>query len=117
MTTLEIANRFYELAQKGQFDQIHKELYSGEAKSIEPAHSPWPTVEGLDKIIKKSKLWYQEIEALIEGYVTKLQVAGKYFTCVLGMKFLSKNKQSVQFDEVGVYQEDKGKIISEQFFY
>ena len=39
MTTQEVAARFNELAQTGQWDKVQEELYADNAVSIEPAHA------------------------------------------------------------------------------
>ena len=56
MTTQEVANRFHELAQTGQWEQVQTELYADNAVSIEPAHSPGlQTAEGMEAIRAKGK--------------------------------------------------------------
>jgi hypothetical protein len=44
MTTQEIADRFYQLAEQGKWNEIQDELYSDEAESIEPPHSQGLTI-------------------------------------------------------------------------
>jgi hypothetical protein len=117
MTTQEVANRFYELAQQGQFDQILGELFSQDAKSIEPAHAPWQTVQGLDKIIEKGKSWHEMTEEMHGGYTTEPKVAGNFFTCTMGMDVTIKGQGRMKMDEVAVYEVKDGKIVSEQFFF
>ena len=54
MTTQQVADRFNELAQTGQFDKIQEELYAEDAESIEPKDSPGlQSVKGIDAIRKK----------------------------------------------------------------
>ena len=56
MTTQDVANRFNELAQQGNWTQVQQELYADNAVSIEPAHSPGlKTVEGKEAIKKKGE--------------------------------------------------------------
>ncbi len=55
-TTTDVANRFNELAQQGQWNEIQNELFSDDAVSIEPANSPgMKSVEGLEAIQAKRK--------------------------------------------------------------
>lgn len=117
MTTQEVATRFYELAQQGQFDQIQNELFSENAKSIEPAHSNWTTVEGLDKIREKGQTWNSMVEEMHGGYTTEPKVAGNFFTCTMGMDVTVKGQGRSSMDEVCVYEVKDGKIVSEQFFF
>lgn len=56
MTTQDVANRFNELAQTGQWQQIQDELFADDALSVEPAHSPGlKTVQGREAISQKRK--------------------------------------------------------------
>ena len=117
MTTQEVANRYYELTQQGKYDGILTELYAQNAKSIEPAHSGWQSVEGLDNIIKKGKEWNEMIQEMHGGYCNQPQVASNYFTCIMGMDVTLKGQGRKKIDEVALYEVKDGKIISEQFFF
>lgn len=117
MTTQEVANRFHELAQQGQFDQILDELFASDAKSIEPAGSMFANVEGLDAIKEKGKQWHDMIEEMHGGYTSAPIVAGNYFSCTMGMDVTIKGQPRMSMDEVCVYHVQDGKIKSEQFFF
>jgi hypothetical protein len=117
MTTQEVANRFNELAQVGQFDVILTELFSQDAKSVEPAHSDWQSVQGLDKIIEKGKIWHDMTEEMHSGYTGAPIVAGNFFSCTMGMDVTIKGQGRMKMDEIAVYEVKDGKIISEQFFF
>ena len=60
-TTIDVANRFNELAQQGQWNEIQNELFSDDAVSIEPVNSPgMKSVEGLKAIQEKEnslRIW------------------------------------------------------------
>ena len=117
MTTQEIADRFYELAQQGKFDEIQAELFDENVKSVEPAHSNWQTVEGLDKVQEKAKQWQASMEEMHGGYTNKPDVAGNFFVCTMGMDVTLKGQPRMKMDEVAVYEVKDGKIILEHFFY
>ena len=69
MTTQDVANRFHELAQMGQFDQIQSELFSDDAVSVEPESSPGlKTVKGIDAIKQKGKEFNETIENIINQF-------------------------------------------------
>ena len=96
MNTQQIADRFYELALAGNWEQIQNELFSKEAKSIEPAHSQgFKTVSGLDKIKEKGKQWEAMVEETYGGSCTKPLVSSNHFTCVMGMDVKMKGQQYV----------------------
>jgi ketosteroid isomerase-like protein len=118
MTTQEIAKRFYTLAQEGKWEQAQDELFSSNAKSIEPAHAQGlQTVAGLDQIKEKGKQWESMIQEVHGGYCNEPQVAGNYFTCAMGVDITMKGQDRMKMDEVAVYEVKDGKIVSEQFFY
>jgi hypothetical protein len=118
MTTQEVANRFYALSQEGKFDVILDELYSKDAKSIEPANVQWlKSVSGLDKIKEKAMEFNSMIEEMHGGYTNEPQVAGNFFTCIMGMDVTFKGRGRTSLDEVAVYEVKNGKIVTEQFFF
>jgi hypothetical protein len=117
-TTQEVANRFYELAQQGNWNTILDELFSEQARSIEPAHSSGLTsVNGLDKIREKAMQWESMIEQVHGGYCNQPQVAGNFFVCTMGVDLTMKGQPRSEMHEVALYEVHDGKIISEQFFY
>lgn len=117
MTTQEVANLYYELAEQGQFDRIQDELYADNVTSIEPAHGTWKTVKGIEGVKAKAAEWEAMIEEMHGGYTHKPQVAGNFFTCIMGMDVTMKGQARLKMDEVCVFEVKEGKIVTEQFFY
>lgn len=118
MTTQEIANRFNQLAQQGNWNQIQDELFSKEAKSIEPPHAQGlQSVTGIDKIKEKGRQWETMIQEVHGGYCKEPQVAGNFFTCAMGVDITMKGQGRSMMDEIALYEVKDGKIVSEQFFY
>jgi ketosteroid isomerase-like protein len=118
MSTNEVANRFNELAQTGQWDKIHDELFAANAVSIEPEHSPGlKTVEGLDAIKQKGKQFGEMVEEMHGGYSNEPVVAGNHFAVAMGMDVTMKGMGRMKMDEIAVYEVKDGKISKEQFFY
>jgi limonene-1,2-epoxide hydrolase len=118
MTTLEIATRLTALCKEGKYEQAQRELYSDDAKSIEPAQSPGlQTVEGLDNIIKKGDTFQSMIEEMHGGYVSEPLVGGNHISLAMGMDVSMKGMGRMKMDEVVVYEVKDGKIVKEQFFY
>ncbi|HEX6227057.1 MAG TPA: nuclear transport factor 2 family protein [Chryseolinea sp.] len=117
MTTQEVADRFYQLAEQGKFDEIQEELFDENVRSIEPAHANWQNVQGLDKVREKGKQWQETVEAVHGGYTNKPQVAGNYFVCIMGMDVTMKGQPRMKMDEVALYEVRDGKIVLEQFFF
>jgi ketosteroid isomerase-like protein len=118
MTTQEIANRFYELTQQGKFEQIHDELFSKKAVSIEPEHAQGlKTVSGMDQIKQKGKDWNQMVQEMHGGTSSEPQVAGNHFTVAMTMDVTMKGQPRMKMDEICLYEVKDGKIVKEQFFY
>ena len=118
MTTQEVANRFNELAQTGQWEQIQNELFAENAVSIEPPGSQGlPTVEGLSAIKEKGKKFSEMVEEMHGGYSTPPVVGGKFFSVAMGMDCTMKGMGRQKMDEIAVYEVKDGKIVKEQFFY
>lgn len=118
MTTQEVAKRFYTLAQEGKFDEILDELFSKDAQSLEPANAPGlKSVSGLDQIREKGKQWNESIEEMHGGYTNEPQVAGNFFTSIMGIDVTMKGQGRMKIDEVALYEVKDGKIVKEQFFY
>ena len=91
MTTQEVANSFHELAQSGQWDKIQEELYADDAVSIEPPKSQgMQSVEGKEAIRKKGEMFNEMIEEMHGGYSREPQVAGNFFSVVMGMDVTMK---------------------------
>ena len=118
MTTKDVANRFNELGQTGQYDKIQEELYAENAVSIEPAHSPgMQSVEGLEAIKAKGRQFNEMVEEMHGGYSTEPVVAGTHFSVSMGMDVTMKGAGRMKMDEIAVYEVKDGMIVKEQFFY
>ena len=117
MTTQQVADRFYELSQQNGFEHILTELYSKDAKSIEPAGGIFTNAEGIEALMEKGKQFNAMIEEMHGGYCSQPLVAGNFFTCTMGMDVTMKGQPRMKMDEVAVYEVKEGKIVSEQFFF
>ena len=118
MTTQEVADRFNELAQSGQWNVIHDELYADNAVSVEPANSPgMQSVEGMYAIREKGKYFGEMVEEMHGGYSNAPTVAGNHFAVGMGMDVTMKGKGRMKMEEIAVYEVKDGKIVKEQFFY
>ena len=118
MTTKEIAARFDELTQSGQWQKIQEELFSQDAESIEPAHAQgMQTVKGMDAIIQKGINFQSSIEEMHGGYCTPAVVGGNFFSVAMGMDVTVKGMGRMNMEEIALYEVKDGKIVKEQFFY
>ena len=118
MTTQEVANRYNELSQSGQWDKIQDELFADNAVSIEPPNSPgMQTVEGIPAIKEKGRKFNEMVEEMHGGYTTAPVVAGRFFSVGMGMDCTMKGMGRQKMDEIALYEVKDGKIVREQFFY
>ena len=118
MTTQEVANRFHELAQTNQWEEIQNELFADNASSIEPPDSPGlQSVQGIDAIKEKGRKFGEMVEEMHGGYTTAPVVGGRYFSVGMGMDCTMKGMGRQKMDEIALYEVKDGKIVKEQFFY
>lgn len=120
MTTQEVATRFNELAQTGQWDKVQEELYADNAVSIEPPHAAamgMSNAEGMEAIRKKAEAFNQSVEEMHGGYSTEPVVGGNFFAVAMGMDATFKGMGRSKMDEIAVYEVQNGKIVKEQFFF
>ena len=118
MTTQDVANRFNELAQTGQWDKVQDELFADNAVSIEPPGSPGlQSVEGIAAIKEKGKRFSEMVEEMHGGYTTAPVIGGKFFSVGMGVDCTMKGMGRQKMDEIALYEVKDGKIVREQFFY
>jgi hypothetical protein len=118
MTTQEVANRFNELAQTGQWPEIQKELYADNCVSIEPPTSQGlQSAEGMDAIREKGKKFNEMVEEMHGGYCTAPVIGGNFFSVGMGIDCTMKGMGHQKMDEIAVYEVKDGKIVKEQFFF
>jgi len=118
MTTQEVADRLSELFEEGKWMEAQEELYSQDAKSIEPPNAPGlVSVEGLDNIKKKGEMFQSMVEEMHGGYTSKPIVAGNFIAFGMGMDVTMKGAGRMNMDEIAVYEVKDGKIVKEHFFF
>jgi ketosteroid isomerase-like protein len=117
MTTQEIANRLVEICRAGQNPQAYDELFAENAIAIEPAHTQQPNAVGLDALKEKTKNFMNNVKEFHGSYVSDPIVAGKFFSCTMGMDITMQDGERTKMDEVCVYEVEDGKIVKEQFFF
>src|SRR5258705_11314660 len=118
MTTQEVANRYHELSQTGQWDKVQDELFADNAVSIEPPGSPGlQSVEGMAAIKEKGKRFGEMVEEMHGGYTTAPVVGGRFFSVGMGVDCTMRGMGRQKMDEVALYEVKNGKIVREQFFY
>jgi hypothetical protein len=118
MTTQDVANRLKELFNENKWAEAQEELFSEDAISIEPDHSPgMKTVKGLDAIKKKGEDFNNMLEEVHGGYAGDPIVAGNHIAIAMGLDATYKGMGRQKMDEICVYEVKDGKIVKEQFFY
>lgn len=118
MTTQELADRLYDLAQKGEFGTAQDELFSNDATSTESnMQGEIETKSGMDAIKEKGKNFREMTEEIHSAYSNEPKVFGKYIFMEMGLDATMKNMGRMNMTEMGVYETKDGKIISERFYY
>lgn len=121
MTTQQVADRYYELAQQNKWPEIWEELYSADCVNREPEHAlamGVPTVtKGMDAIRAKSQARREMIEAIHSQFCSAPVTGGNFFSAAMGREVTFKGKPRMKLDEIAVFEVKDGKIVLEQFFY
>ena len=118
MTTQEIAHRFQELAEQGNWALIQEELFADDAESIEPAHSQGlQSAKGKDALKQKGDMFNAMVEEMHGGWNSEPVVAGNHFAVAMGMEATMKGQGRTKMEEIALYEVRDGKIVKEQFFY
>ncbi|MGB3801063.1 MAG: SnoaL-like domain-containing protein [Lewinella sp.] len=119
MTTQAVAQRYHELMQTGQIEQVLKELYSPDIISLEPLNdSQLPRrTEGMAAYREKEKLYFGQIEQMYASFLSPPAVSTVHFTVMLGMDVTIRGKSRKEKKEIGVFEVRDGKIVREEWFY
>jgi len=118
MTIQEIANRLADYCREGNYTAAQQELFSEDAESVEPAHSPGlQSVKGRDAIIAKGKQFQSQVEEIHGGSVSDPIVSGNHFATALVLDATMKGMGRSTMEELCVYEVKDGKVVKEQFFY
>ena len=121
MTTQDVANRYYELAQAQKWSEIQQELYSPDVVNKEPEHAAAagiPTItKGMAAVLAKGEARRKLIEAIHAQTCSAPVVGGSYFSASMGRDITFKGKPRMTIEEIAVFEVKDGKIVTEQFFY
>jgi hypothetical protein len=112
MTTQEIANRLYELAQQGQFGIAQNELFSNDATSTESnMQGELETAYGMDAIKEKGKKFQSMMEEMHGAYANEPMVFGKYIFMEMGLDATMKDMGRINMKEMGrIYMKEMAKL-------
>lgn len=118
METQEIANQLVSLCLEGKNEQAITELFADDAVSIEAGEDMGPKiVEGKEGILGKHHYFNNSLEEFHGQEISAPVVGGNHFSVSWSIDVTFKGQDRVQMSEICVYKVEKGKIISEQFFY
>src|SRR5512138_1930793 len=103
MTTQDIANRLDELFGSNNWQQIHEELFSDDAESIEPPQAQgMQSVKGKDAIKKKGEEWNQMVQEVHGGWCSKPIVGGRFISVAMGIDATMKGQGRSKMEEIVV---------------
>ena len=119
MTTQDIAHRLVDLCRQWKNKKAYEELYADHAIAIEPDY-PYilhQRTEGKKALIKKNIEFVSLMEEFHGTRVSDPVIAGNYFSVSMTLDVTLKGQGRQHMNEICIYQVEKGKIISEQFFF
>ncbi len=117
MSTQEVANRWLEMCNQGQFIECVNELYADNIISKEMPGTPDDHVTGKQNVIEKSNKWLDSVQEFHGGEISEPVIAQNHFTCKMSFDISFKESGRQLMEEVCVFEVNDGKIINEQFFY
>ncbi len=121
MTTQEVANRYYELARQGKWNEIQDGLHDDNVLCQEPEHVAsrglQVVTKGKEAVRAKSVANREMIETIHSQYCSEPTVAGNFFSVALKRDVTFKNRPRMNLEEICLFQVTEGKIVLEQFFY
>jgi hypothetical protein len=117
MTTKEIADKLVAYCRQGKFEEAQRELFSGDAVSMEPEDTPMAPKEtkGLPAIIEKGRRFASALETVHSMKVSDPLLAGSSFACTMSLDATMKGQGRTTISELCIYVVAGGKIVSEQF--
>ncbi len=117
MTTSEIATRLVEMLRSGDYPGAQAELYSDDAKSIEPSWAPDPVQQGREALQGKLNDWIETFETHSNEIGDPI-VAGSFFSLAMSVEVTEKKSGArISMCEIAVFEVKAGKIVTEQFFF
>ncbi len=121
MTTQQVADRYFDLAQQQKWMDIQQELYSEDIVNKEPEHAiamGIPTLtKGLEAVIAKGEARRKLIEKIHGQTCSEPVTGGKYFSVSMSRDVTFKGMSRKNLEEIAVFEVEEGKIVTEQFFY
>lgn len=120
MTTKDLAQAIIPLLKAGEFDAVYEQYFDTEnIHHLEPQSEHFPELKGVAALREKDALIQQNIASFDHLAIGTPTYAQNYFALPYQAAFTTKDGQQIQLDELIVYGVDteRGKIISEQFFY
>jgi hypothetical protein len=121
VTIEEMMARYKELAAQELWFDIQDELFAGNIKSMDPAHSPYMGyAEGKAAVRKKGEDFVARIEVFHGAHTTDPVVGGpggNHFAVGRSMDATLQGFGRIKMEEIMLYEVRDGEIVSEQFFY
>lgn len=117
MTIEAISQRLVQLLKNKAFIEAQEELFDDQVLSQEPYFHPQPQTKGLTQLIEKEQQFLASIASWLSYEVSAPIIAKDHFSLRLYARLKLHTGQTIEIDEIIVYQVAGNKIISETFFY
>ncbi len=119
MEVKDVANKWAEYCQTGQFEKAYSELYGENCVSIEMegAQGKPEVCKGIEAIREKSQQWESMVEQFHGMEIEGPMVAGNHFTATMKMDITIKGMPRMKNEKVAVFKGEKRKIVDEKYFY
>ena len=119
MSTQEIADRLHQLVEAGDYFTAYDELFTEDAREIEPQLSEMDLgeIQGIPAIKQKVGSLSAGIETLLSRDMSAPIVSANHIAFTNIVKAKLKDGNEMNLSEICLYEVQDGKMISEQFFY
>ena len=119
MTTHQIASRLHQLVAAGDYFTAYDELFSPDAKAIEPqlAEMGLGEIQGIPAVKEKVSKLSSGIAELLSREISDPIVSASHIAFTNIVKAKLKDGNEFNLSEICLYEVKDGKITSERFFY
>ena len=105
------------MCEQGKNLECINELYTNNVFSREMPGMPGEVISEKQNVWNKSKQWLERVDAFHASEIGEPIVAGNFLTAKMVFNCTFKKRGRQKMEEVCVYEEKDGKIISEQHLY
>jgi|GEM_PF-1558468 len=115
VTSTEIlAEKFIHLFRQGKMVEAISELFADNVVQVEWKDFHPIRTAGKSLLLAKEREWLASVECIYDLYVSDPLISGSYFSFVMDIEAIVKNRGRIHINKICVYKTENDKIIFEQ---